>query len=193
MRPCRFFSFCVKEHLRTRVGISLLAIQKTCSSSLFGWIPSCSWSNNSDYSGLDGSDRVCVEVTVAIISSSDQKSWMRMTVFSSVNSSLSLCPGISFESGEAVSGKYLISLSGTQPLPANARAMLCWYLTTFFNYTSCRTQALTDLVALSAPFGCISIHGWDLHLQVWWIPICCSLLSYLYFHPSDQKDLSKPL
>lgn len=90
-------------------------------------------------------------------------------------------------SGEAVSGKYFISLSRTEPLPPHTRGMLCWYLTTFLNYTSCRTLALTDLVVLSAPFGCISIHGSDMHLPVWWIHFCCLVLSYLSFHPSDQK------
>lgn len=91
-----------------------------------------------------------------------------------------------------MSGKYFISLSRTQPLPAHTRGVLCWYLTTFSNCTTCRTRALSDLVALSAPFGCISFHGWDLHLPGWWIPVCCSLPFYLYFHPSDQKDLSNP-
>lgn len=75
MRSCRFCSFCVKEYLRTKklefdflphrrhaahlclVGSKAVADQIT------------------DYSGLDDSNSVCVEVTVAIISSSDQKSW----------------------------------------------------------------------------------------------------------------------
>lgn len=78
-----------------------------------------------DYSGLDYSNRMCVEVTVAIISSSDQKSWTEENCFFSVNSSLRLNPGISFESGEAVSGKYFISLSRTQTLPSHSRGVLC--------------------------------------------------------------------
>lgn len=123
---------------------------------------------------------MCVEVTVAVISSSDQKSWTEDNCLFSVNSSLRLNPGISFESGEAVSGKYFISLSRTQPLPPHTRGRLCWYLTTFFNYSSCRTQALTDLVVLSVPFGCILIHGSDMHLPVWWMHVCCLLPSYLY-------------
>lgn len=56
-----------------------------------------------------------MEVTVAIISSSDQKSWTEDNFFFSVNSSLRLSPGISFESGEAVSGKSLFPSWGLNP------------------------------------------------------------------------------
>lgn len=123
---------------------------------------------------------MCPEVTVEIISSSDQKSWMKENCFLfSVNSSLRLNPGISFESGEAVSGKYFISLSRTQPLPAHSRGMLGWCLTTFLNYTSCTHW-------LSAPFGCISSHGSDLHLPVWWYS--CLLLATLLFVCSSFRS-----
>uniref|UniRef100_A0A8B9Z8P9 Fatty acid binding protein 5 n=1 Tax=Buteo japonicus TaxID=224669 RepID=A0A8B9Z8P9_9AVES len=88
----------------------------------------------------------------------------------------------------------------TQPspkYPVHSRGVLCCYVTTFSNCTSCTAQTLL----------CATQTWWHFLLHVvayqFLVRICtfqfdgftfvAQLPSYLYLHPSDQKDSSKPL
>lgn len=88
----------------------------------------------------------------------------------------------------------------TQPspkYPVHSRGVLCCYVTTFSNCTSCTAQTL---LCATQTWWHFLLHVVAYQFLVW---ICtfqfdgftfvAQLPSYLYLHPSDQKDSSKPL
>lgn len=160
-------------------------MENICSSSLFSWISRRNWSDNS----LITLDWMTEKGWVGGHCHNNFHLWSEKLdwgglVFCSAGSVL--------ESQLSLEQKWLgstllfpppketvIFALWTQPspkYPVHSRGVLCCYVTTFSNCTSCRAQTVlcaTFLVALSAPCGCLSILGSDLHFPISWIHICC--------------------
>lgn len=181
-------------------------MENICSSSLFSWISSRNWSDNS----LITLDWMTEKGWVGGHCHNNFHLWSEKLdwgglVFCSAGSVL--------ESQLSLEQKWLgstllfpppeetvIFALWTQPspkYPVHSRGVLCCYVTTFSNCTSCRAQTVL----------CATQTWWHFLLHVvayqCLVRICtfqfdgftfvAQLPSYLYLHPSDQKDSSKPL